>query len=265
MRVPPPDVTAPPVTFSPGWWLGFDIGGTRTKAGVVDEAGEVRQAQLLDTEHQPFATIWERLLTVIDAAVANESGALRGVGIAAPGVVEATFGVRNLPGKVPGIEGFPMRELLEDRLGVAVRCVNDGAAATLRGVAPRGGPWLRRRRGPDPGHWPGRWRHPGRPAPRLSAPGRGRLLRPCHHRGRRPHLPVRQHRLRRGDAGVGQRGRGPHPRLRGAQGALHDDGGLSSRTRADHLPHAHRRRQGRDRAAIEDRWPASAATWGPPS
>ena len=32
------------------------------------------------------------------------------MGIAAPGVVEATFGVRNLPGKVPGIEGFPLRE-----------------------------------------------------------------------------------------------------------------------------------------------------------
>ena len=41
-----------------------------------------------------------------------------GYGIAAPGVVEPAFGVRNLPGKVPGIEGFPIRERLEERLGV---------------------------------------------------------------------------------------------------------------------------------------------------
>jgi glucokinase len=129
--MPPPDATTLPTDGSAGWWLGFDIGGTRTKSGVVNDAGVVRQAQVLDTEHQPFATIWERLLTAIDTAVASEGGALRGVGIAAPGVVEATFGVRNLPGKVPGIEGFPMRERLEGRLGVPVRCVNDGAAATL--------------------------------------------------------------------------------------------------------------------------------------
>ncbi len=129
--ISPPDAT-PLTTDDPaGWWLGFDIGGTRTKAGVVDDAGEVRRAQVLDTEHQLFATLWERLLAVIDDAVASERGALRGIGIAAPGVVEATFGVRNLPGKVPGIEGFPMREQLESRLGVPVRCVNDGAAATL--------------------------------------------------------------------------------------------------------------------------------------
>jgi glucokinase len=114
------------------WWLGFDIGGTRTKVGVVSPDGTVRQAQVLDTEHQPFATIWERLLAGIDEAVTREGrGGLRGVGIAAPGVVEATFGVRNLPGKVPGIEGFPLRERLEARLGIPVRCVNDGAAATL--------------------------------------------------------------------------------------------------------------------------------------
>ncbi len=45
--------------------------------------------------------------------------------------MEPTFGVRNLPGKVPGIEDFPMRDRLEERLGVPVRCINDGAAATL--------------------------------------------------------------------------------------------------------------------------------------
>jgi len=114
------------------WWLGFDIGGTRTKSGVVAADGRVGREHVQETGHQPFETVWAHLLECADEAIATQGReGLRGVGIAAPGVVESTFGVRNLPGKVPGIEGFPMRERLEERLGVPVRCVNDGSAATL--------------------------------------------------------------------------------------------------------------------------------------
>lgn len=115
-----------------GWWLGFDIGGTRTKAGVVDDDGRVRRTHLVETGDEPFDVVWDRLLAIADEALAaEERDGLQGIGIAAPGLVEPTFGVRNLPGKVPGIEDFPMRERLEDHLGVPVRCINDGAAATL--------------------------------------------------------------------------------------------------------------------------------------
>ncbi|MEX1335815.1 MAG: ROK family protein, partial [Candidatus Limnocylindrales bacterium] len=115
-----------------GWWLGFDIGGTRTKTGVVRDDGTVSRAHMQETGQQPFADVWQHLLGHVDEAIASEGrSGLRGVGIAAPGVVEPEFGVRNLPGKVPGIEGYPMREELEERLGVPVRCINDGAAATL--------------------------------------------------------------------------------------------------------------------------------------
>jgi glucokinase len=114
------------------WWLGFDIGGTRSKAGVVTSDGKVHHAHVDETGHEPFEVVWQKLIAYADDAVLRQGAeGLRGVGIAAPGVVEATYGVRNLPGKVPGIEDFPMRERLEERLGVPVRCVNDGAAATL--------------------------------------------------------------------------------------------------------------------------------------
>ena len=114
------------------WWLGVDIGGTRTKLGVVDPEGDVRRTQVIETTHEPFGTIWERLLGYADEVLATEGAVgLRGIGIAAPGIVEPGFGVRNLPGKVHGIEDFPLRARLEERFGVPVRCVNDGAAATL--------------------------------------------------------------------------------------------------------------------------------------
>ena len=115
-----------------GWWLGFDIGGTRTKAGVVTPDGHVHDPHVSETTHDPFDVIWARLLEHVEAALAQHGAhGLRGIGIAAPGLIDPTFGVRNLPGKVLGIEDFPMRERLEHRFGVPVRCVNDGAAATL--------------------------------------------------------------------------------------------------------------------------------------
>lgn len=115
-----------------GWWLGFDIGGTRTKAGVVSGAGSVTHTHVEETGHRRFGDVYERMLAYADEAVAAAGvERLRGVGVAAPGVVDPAFGVRNLPGKVPGIEDFPLRERLEERLGVPARCINDGAAATL--------------------------------------------------------------------------------------------------------------------------------------
>lgn len=115
-----------------GWWLGYDVGGTRTKTGIVSDDGTVHDAHLEETGHQPFESVWERMLDFAERAVAYRGDhGLRGIGVAAPGLVEPGFGVRNLPGKVPGIEDFPMRELLEERFGVPARCINDGAAATL--------------------------------------------------------------------------------------------------------------------------------------
>ena len=97
-----------------GWWLGFDIGGTRTKSGVVSDDGTVGHARVEETTHETFELVWERMLAYADQAIARDGReGLRGVGVAAPGLVDPGFGVRNLPGKVPGIEDFPLRERLE--------------------------------------------------------------------------------------------------------------------------------------------------------
>ncbi len=115
-----------------GWWLGYDVGGTRTKVGVVSDDGEVLDARVVEVDHQPFEAVWRQILAYADEAVERRGqDGLRGIGVAAPGLVEPGFGVRNLPGKVPGIEDFPIRERLETRFGVPARCVNDGAAAIL--------------------------------------------------------------------------------------------------------------------------------------
>ena len=61
---------------------------------------------------------------------AGGGGAL-GLGVALPGIVEAGFGSRYLPGKVRGIEGFPFGLSSRRSSACPSGALNDGAAATL--------------------------------------------------------------------------------------------------------------------------------------
>ena len=110
------------------YWLGFDIGGTRLKSAIVRADGALEEPSLEDTASLAFPAVFERLRRIADLRAGPD---LRGIGVAAPGLVEERFGVRYLPGKVLGIEDFPLRESLERELAVPVRCVNDGQAATF--------------------------------------------------------------------------------------------------------------------------------------
>ena len=127
MQAPEPeDGTAGP------FWLGFDIGGTRLKSGLVRRDGSVDDPRTLDTAMVDFPAVHVAIRAAVrEALVASPAGSLQGIGVAMPGIVEAGFGSRYLPGKLAGIEGFPIRESLEDEFGVMVRCINDGEAATL--------------------------------------------------------------------------------------------------------------------------------------
>jgi glucokinase len=120
------------MTAADGYLIGFDIGGTRLKSGVVRVDGTVERATLEDTSRGGFGDVVLPLLRSHAREHIEATGAgCAGIGIALPGLVETGFGSRYLPGKVLGIEGFPLRETLEAEFGVPVRCVNDGAAATL--------------------------------------------------------------------------------------------------------------------------------------
>lgn len=115
-----------------GYLIGFDIGGTRLKSGIVRPDGAVERPTLDDTSRGGFEDTVLPLLRSHGAAHLDAAGpGCAGIGIALPGIVETAFGSRYLPGKVLGIEAFPLRATLEREFGVPVRCVNDGAAATL--------------------------------------------------------------------------------------------------------------------------------------
>jgi glucokinase len=115
------------------YYLGFDIGGTQLKGGAIDLSGRLLRCE--NGETGPRAgreAILESLLQLARTQLRELNWAsCGGLGVALPGFVEPAFGARSLPGKLPGLEGFPLRETLERELRLPVRCVNDAAAATL--------------------------------------------------------------------------------------------------------------------------------------
>lgn len=113
--------------------LGFDVGGSRLKCVVVDPVGRLDKRTVIETG--PRADAEQLARAILDQArdYMNELGAADcgALGVALPGFVEPTFGARDLPGKLPGMEGYPLRATLEQALKAPVRCLADGASAAL--------------------------------------------------------------------------------------------------------------------------------------
>jgi glucokinase len=120
-----------PATGAERYLVGVDIGGTRLKTGVVRLDGTVERTTVEDIAGTPFGDVLPRIRGHVAAHLEAGGPGAVGLGVALPGIVEAGFGSRYLPGKVLGIEGYPLREDLEATYRLPVRCANDGEAATL--------------------------------------------------------------------------------------------------------------------------------------
>ena len=107
--------------------IGFDLGGTRLKSGAVDQEG-----QLMAEGIQPsgYTMVPELLVKAyIDEVerITDQIGAQpQAVGLAFSGAVDPRKGVVFLPGKVKGLEGYPIVTEVEQRLGIPVVADNDG-------------------------------------------------------------------------------------------------------------------------------------------
>jgi len=110
--------------------LGFDLGGTRLKSAVVKPDGALAHTGF-DSTRCDFDQILGRFERRIEELLEAAGSGCAGIGIAVPGLTESEFGVRRLPGKLIGLEGFPLVDHLETRFGLPVRCLADGGAAVL--------------------------------------------------------------------------------------------------------------------------------------
>ena len=107
--------------------IGFDVGGTRLKSGAVTRKGKMMAPGI---NPSGFALGMGNLLKTFRGEVARLSEKLGGkpqaIGLGFPGAVDPEVGVVYLPGKLQGLEGYPIVKRLVKATGVPVIADNDG-------------------------------------------------------------------------------------------------------------------------------------------
>ncbi len=114
-------------------WGGVDFGGTNIKLGLVTREGRViAQRMLLTRQHAQPRTFVEGLTAAFTALTRATRSRLRGVGIGAPGLIDARrgaiFQLVNVPG---GWRGVRLGSLVERRLGCPCAVDNDANVVAL--------------------------------------------------------------------------------------------------------------------------------------
>ncbi len=118
------------------WFYGIDVGGTNTKLGIVDDAGQVQAQTVIPTEEprgpaDAMARIGRALERLREEASQADSVAIVAAGLATPGTMDIPAGKICEPPNMPHWRDFPVRDELASRLGVPVAFLNDGNAAAF--------------------------------------------------------------------------------------------------------------------------------------
>lgn len=115
--------------------IGIDIGGTRTKIGLVDlDAGRVERLLVTPTETQDSELFLHGLGTAIDQlrADATASGTvLTGIGIGVPSFVFTDGTVDSTYGFLRFMEDYPLADLMQQRHALPCRVDNDVRVVAL--------------------------------------------------------------------------------------------------------------------------------------
>ncbi|MDN4593362.1 ROK family protein [Polycladomyces subterraneus] len=111
-------------------YVGIDLGGTKIAGALVDRDGSLLRRIRLETraEQGPQPVI-DRLVEAVIQLTDGVRSSVKGVGVAAPGPLDSRSGVVFSPPNLPGWMDVPLRQVLEDRLGIPVKLENDANAA----------------------------------------------------------------------------------------------------------------------------------------
>ncbi|MBE7537325.1 MAG: ROK family protein [Opitutaceae bacterium] len=113
-------------------WIGFDIGGTRIKGGILDDAGRILARSVEDTQARQSLRALERQLDKLVSRLLQEApGDIGGIGAAITGPVNPAVGCVYLPGKIRGLDRHRTVPFLRQRWKVPVTADNDGRLACL--------------------------------------------------------------------------------------------------------------------------------------
>ena len=114
-------------------FVGFDLGGTKMLAAVANGKGEVLATEKSPTVLSGAKAIVEQIVSLVEQVQKTarvSSSNLKGLGIGVPGTVDfekgTILGAVNL-----GLQDFPLRETLSNRLKIPVLLENDVNAGTF--------------------------------------------------------------------------------------------------------------------------------------
>ncbi|MEI5990854.1 hypothetical protein A5881_002359 [Enterococcus termitis] len=108
-------------------YVGFDIGGTTVKYGVLDENGTILSKGSVETEYEP-EIFYANLLKIIDDAKADYQ--IEGIGISAPGIVQKD-GFMLTAGAIKPLYGENFKQKLETLTSLPVTVENDANAVAI--------------------------------------------------------------------------------------------------------------------------------------
>ena len=113
--------------------IGLDLGGTNLRAAAIDESGKVleRTAGSTNLSEGRDALMDDMTAAVLRLRDSQGISTLAGVGIAIPGFILMKEGVVTGNPNLPGFENFPVRDEMQQRLGIPFILENDANAAAL--------------------------------------------------------------------------------------------------------------------------------------
>lgn len=115
--------------------IGFDVGGTRTKSGLVDiKTGEVIHRLVQDTEKNEETKFRAALHHAIQqhSALAQQKGILvSGIGFGVSSFVDGSGVVDSTYGFMPFMENYPLKKIIENEYQLPCVVDNDARAVAL--------------------------------------------------------------------------------------------------------------------------------------
>lgn len=113
--------------------LAADLGGTRLRAALADLEGRfLRRLEWATEAERGRQALLERIVALIQQVRGDTPDEdLLGIGVGTPGPLDPTTGVVLSAPNMPGWVDLPLQAVLEERLGLPVRLVNDANGAAL--------------------------------------------------------------------------------------------------------------------------------------
>lgn len=117
------------------YYLGIDLGGTKTEAAVVDKYGNILRAKrILTLGEDGQEKVLNRICSLIDKVIdeANlKSDEISGIGVGVPGAVNHSNGSIYFLTNLPGWTNFPIKDFFKSKYNIPVTINNDANAAAL--------------------------------------------------------------------------------------------------------------------------------------